>query len=63
LVHVAEVPAGVETISHSLLEDLGIRKAAILLTVPQEISVVRNLKDASRAWNQCNLTEVGLKGG
>src|SRR5215207_10055931 len=62
-VHVAEVTAGVEPISHSLLEDLGIREAPILLAVPQEISVVRDLKDASRAWKQCNLTEVGPKGG
>jgi len=60
---VAEVTAGVEPISHSLLEDLGIREAVILLAVPQDISVVRDLKDASSAWKQCNLTEVGPKGG
>jgi len=61
-VHVADVTAGVQPVSHTLLEDLGFREAAILLAVPQEISVVRDLKDASRAWKQGNLTEVGPKG-
>jgi hypothetical protein len=61
-VAMTEASFRVQPVAHTLLQDLGFRKAPVVLAIPDDFALVSDLKHAAGAWNQGHFAEIRSKG-
>jgi hypothetical protein len=51
-----------QPITNTQLQDLGFRKAPIVLAIPDDLALVSDLKHTAGAWTQCHFAEIRSEG-